>query len=211
ARDCQIVLLTCSGHGEGKTTLAVDIAEYATNMGKRVLLVDLDARTPALLRELKVQAGHGLADIVLQDGDPQALLQKCPGIPFHFLPMRPSAIDPLALVTSEKLHNALASFRASFDLVLLDGPQIAGRADAVLLPELADKVILGAKWGMRLQAAKEAARALGSSRVARLAEAAAPLCVVTQVPATEHWRLLGSVPAMPASWPAPCYRTPWRG
>jgi capsular polysaccharide biosynthesis protein len=188
SRAPEVVLLSGSEAGEGKTTLALSIARYAAGIGRRVLVVDLDARTPGLLRELKLTADRDIADLILKDTAPEAVVQRHPALAFDYLPMRPGLVDPLSLISSEKLQAAFASFRASYELVLVDGPPAAGRADAALLARLADKILFVVKWGTRRQTAEHAVRVLGAGHPGRSNPADFMAAVVTQIPPIEHAR-----------------------
>jgi capsular polysaccharide biosynthesis protein len=74
SRSAQTVLLSCCEPTEGAARLAVSIAHCAASIGGRVLWVDLDTRTPGVLRELRLVAAHDVGDLVLND----APLRRCP-------------------------------------------------------------------------------------------------------------------------------------
>ena len=59
------LMVTSGVQGEGKTTVAVDLAVAFARSGKRVALCDLDARAPGLDRALGLDGRRGLVDVVL--------------------------------------------------------------------------------------------------------------------------------------------------
>jgi polysaccharide biosynthesis transport protein len=182
----QVVLLSSCEQGEGATRLAVTIAHYAASIGRRVLLVDLDARTPGVLRELRLEASNDIVDLVLNDAAPDTVVRRHPMFAFDFLPMKAGRIDPLSLIASGKLSAALDTFRGSYDLVFIAGP-LALRPEAPLLAAMSDQVLLTVKWGTtRCDAAQKAVRFLRDRNPAGHDTRGFMAAVVTEVPAKAH-------------------------
>jgi polysaccharide biosynthesis transport protein len=187
SRSSEVIALSSSEPGEGKTTLAVSIAQYAASIGRRVLLVDLDVRTPGVLRELKLHADRSVVDLVRDDIAPEVLVQRHPALAFDYLPMQPDAIDPLSLIASEKLHAAFGAFRTNYELVVVDGPSALGPSDAGLLAALADRVLFVVKWAAtRKGVAQNAVRVLRMHNPGGPAPADLISAVVSQVPLKAH-------------------------
>lgn len=188
SRPAEVVLLSCSEPREGKTTLAVSIAQYVASIGQRVLLVDLDVRTRGVLRELRGGAEHGVVDLVLNNASPEAIIQRHPALAFDYLPMTAGpAVDPLSLIANKNLLAIFDAFRAKYDLILVDGPSALGRSEAGPLAALADKVLFVVKWGStRKLVAQNAVRVLSSHAASGRNAADFMAAVVTQVPLRTH-------------------------
>jgi capsular polysaccharide biosynthesis protein len=181
----KIVLLSRCEPAEDMTRVAVSVAHYAAGIGRRVLLVDLDARTPGVLRELGLGATHDVVDVVdlvLNDAAPQTVIRKHPVLAFDYLPMKASRIDPLTLLACGRLQRALHAFREDYDLIFIAGPP-APRPEAPLLAAMSDKVLLFLKWGAtRGATAQGAARALRGGSLAHNGPPVVMAAVVTEVP-----------------------------
>jgi capsular exopolysaccharide synthesis family protein len=77
------VLVTSAVSGEGKTTVAIGLANAAAQAGIDVVLVEADLRRPSFSQRLRVDGGApGLVDALFNGEDPQELLQS----PFPDLP-----------------------------------------------------------------------------------------------------------------------------
>jgi succinoglycan biosynthesis transport protein ExoP len=185
-----IVFLSACEEGEGLTRLAVSVAHYTASIGRRVLLVDLDARTPGVLHELTLEAAHDVVDLVLNDAAPETVVRRHPVLAFDYLPMKAGRVDPLSLVASGKLNAALQAFRASYDLVFIAGPS-ALRPEAPLLAAMSDQVLFIVKWGStRREVAQKAVRLLWDRNPVRHDPRDFMAAVVTDVPTKAHAREL---------------------
>ena len=150
--ETSVTLVTASGGGEGKSTLAVNLALAAAQAGARVLLVDGDSEARVLSDLIGAGANIGLAEITQgTHGPEQAILPVVPlGIDL-LTAGRPGAAVPLR--ASRNLASTVARMAQPYDLVVVDGgvlPQ--GR----LLPawaRLADDVLLVVRVGRTEKAA----------------------------------------------------------
>lgn len=139
-------LVTSSGPGEGKTTLAVSLATYAAMLKRRVLLVDMDFRNPGLLQGFEKAEGHGILDVL--DGLAVAdRVRIASGLNIDYLPLPRENIDPLAVFAHAGLPSFLLSLKDTYDCVVIDGSHVVGAADAGLMAGWVDRVIFVTKWG----------------------------------------------------------------
>jgi capsular polysaccharide biosynthesis protein len=181
SRPSQTVLLSCCEPTEGIARLAVSLAHCAASIGRRVLLVDLDTRTPGLLNELRMESAHDL-DLVLDDAPLQEVVRRHPVLAFDCLPMKAGQIDPLRLIASGKLHAALRAFRADYDLVIISGPA-ALQPEAPLLAAMVDKVLFVLRWGTTWRdTAQNAVRILCEGNPVRRDPPDFMAAVLTEVP-----------------------------
>lgn len=141
------VLVSSSVPGEGKTTLAVSFAICAALVGRRVLLVDLDFRHPAILRELGGDSEKGVLDLLLDGSCYADAIQRIPGLDLDYLPVCRRPADPLALFANERVPQLLDRLRESYDCVVIDGPPLLAVTEARLLAAMVDKVLFVVKWG----------------------------------------------------------------
>lgn len=185
-RRAKVVLVSSSVPMEGKSTLALSLAIYASGLGRRVLLVNLDFRKQSLLASMF--SGRGLHRLNVQDLPPAQAIQQVPELGLDYLPVRRHHIDPL-LFASEQMPQLLRQVRGSYDCVIIDGPPLLGAAEARLLPAVADKLLFVVKWG-------DTSREVAQSALRLLREAGSPgkassepaTAILTQVDIREHAR-----------------------
>ena len=140
------ILITSACGGEGKTTLAAQLAGRCANAGLSTLLVDADLRRPSLGELLEVPEGPGLADILAGDTEPeQAMVVIGNAGGFHLLPAGTLGMDPSRLLQGERLGTLIAQLRATFDVVIVDAPPVLAVPDALLLGRWTDGAVLAVR------------------------------------------------------------------
>jgi polysaccharide biosynthesis transport protein len=140
----RLLALTSTRPGEGKSSFALALARSAARAGERVLLVDCDLRRRNLSRIMGATEAPGLAELLAGRGDTPALC----------LPDGPSglAFMPAGLATEGRriadltVRSATEGWRRDYDLVVLDAPPMLASADAQLLAEMADGILLCIRW-----------------------------------------------------------------
>jgi polysaccharide biosynthesis transport protein len=136
-RRLRSIAFTSPGEGDGKTTVALNVARTLAELDARVLLVDGDLRRPALHKLLNVKNQSGLADVL---SGASTLEQS----------VRTTSIPGLDLLTSglPVIAPARALQSGDFDRLLLDAAKLHYRTVIVDLPAalpVVDAAILAEK------------------------------------------------------------------
>lgn len=127
---------------EGKSTVALHLAEAAAAMGQRVLLVDADLRNPQLHNYLELSNEKGLTNLFSGESNP-ALIQKfLPEPNMHFIAAGSAPFEPARLFSSRSMRLFTEKVRTAFDLVIYDTPPLLGQSDAFLIADYADGLLL---------------------------------------------------------------------
>jgi succinoglycan biosynthesis transport protein ExoP len=144
----QLLLVTSSVAGEGKSVLSANLSAVLAQGGKRVLLVDADLRKPALADRLGVHCTTGLSQFLTDDHLLEDILEL-PSLPkLHVLTSGPIPPYPAELLGSPRMEEALARWREEYDFIVLDSPPILLVTDPVVLASLADATLLVARYGV---------------------------------------------------------------
>jgi len=180
-------LITSSTPQEGKTTLAISFAAYAARLHRRVLLVDLDFRNPAVLREIGVDGGNGVLDLL--DGHPLAeVVRYIPELGLDCLSLPDHPTDPLAFLASAQAPHLIRKLSEYYDCVVIDSASLLGTTEARLLASMVDKIIFVVKWGSTRQEVAQNALKLLSSAFDAERQAEIVSTVITQVDLKKHAR-----------------------
>lgn len=142
------LVISSAAPGEGKSTVAMHLAQAAAAMGQRVLLVDTDLRYPQIRDLPGLNAEQGLSNVVCTDLAPEAAIQQSP-YDRNFFVLTAGTIppDPTELLSSRKMQNLMEQLQRTFDLVIYDTPPL-GFADAHLLAAHADGLLVVTRLGM---------------------------------------------------------------
>jgi succinoglycan biosynthesis transport protein ExoP len=147
----QLLVVTSALPGEGKTTLAANLAITLARSGTRTLLLDGDLRTGNLATLLGVRdgpgwpsltrAGSALEDAVrpLSVGDGRA--------PLDLLPAGSPDMHPSEVLASAGLPDLLKRLRQRYEAIIVDTPPLQAAFDATALGALADGTLLVVRSG----------------------------------------------------------------
>lgn len=135
--------------GEGKSTIAVNLAQLLAHQGSRVILIDGDLRAAGSTKALASHAQAGVLE-VLTAGIPltEALVMD-PRTRLAVLPAVKGRRTPYSseLLSSEQMSKLLNGMRQTFDFVVIDLPPMGAVVDSRAIAPLLDSCVLVAEWG----------------------------------------------------------------
>ena len=138
------ILITSAQPGEGKTTIAANLAISLAQLGRRVLLVDADMRRPTIQKYFP-QRGSELSTYLAGAGNWQDLTYHTSVRDLYVLLCGPPPANPAELLSSERMRTLLHEATAEYDFVILDSPPLLNVADTRILASFADATILVVK------------------------------------------------------------------
>ena len=155
-----ILVLTSANPGEGKTTVASNLALALAEIGKPVLLIDGDLRRGRLHHIFQASNSWGLSDLLagkeISDGGGKWMVLRTSYQNLYLLPAGSVVSNISAKLHSPRALEFLYRMRQEFYMVIIDTPPMLHMPDARLLGRLADGVILVVRSA---QTAREAAAA----------------------------------------------------
>lgn len=135
----QLIVITSSAPGEGKSTVAANMA-FAMGQLQKVLLIDADMRRATLAKSFNFAPGTpGLADLMADSAHLHECIQKVGNVDMLSAGSVPG--NPLELLASSRFAKLLESVKGHYDRVIIDSPPSLAVSDATLLATLADSVI----------------------------------------------------------------------
>ncbi len=137
------IMVTSSMPQEGKTTTSINTALVLAQKGGKVLLVDADMRRPSVQKSLNLRTRHGLSSILSGASTfEQAVVVSAQLSNLHVLTAGPHPPQPSELLGSDVMKRFLASWRETYDHIVIDTPPVLSVTDAVLLSASVDGVLL---------------------------------------------------------------------
>jgi len=159
------IVVTSSMPGEGKSTIAINLAVSLADTGARVILVDADLRRPSMAEYMGIEGGVGLTTVLIGRAQVEDVTQPLGSSSHDLLPAGQIPPNPSELLGSSAMSTLLKKLSASYDMVLLDSPPLLPVTDAAVLSKMAGGalVIVGADRIHRPQL-QEALKSLETAR-----------------------------------------------
>ena len=140
----KVLAVTSVLPNSGKTTVSVLLARAMGAAQKRVLLIDCDLRKPKLFKNLSLPRNNGLVNYLIspEDTGPEKFIHNevFPGVdvmPNSLLPP-----NPTELLGSKQFRDMLEQLKNNYDCILLDCPPGLNMADAMVVGNVVDGIVL---------------------------------------------------------------------
>jgi len=153
------VLISSAVGGEGKTTLAAQLAARCGHAGHATLLIDADLRRGSLSPLLDVPDGMGLRDLLTrEDLNVEDLAVPVQGGTFHLLTAGTPTSDTARIFQGRAFGMLVARLRQLYDLIIIDTPPILPVPDALIMGRWTDGVVLTSRYDVSRAPQVERAR-----------------------------------------------------
>lgn len=147
---CFMVGVTSAVYGEGKTTVAMNLAvSIAQNSTQRVVLVDCNLRNSDLQTRLNLPPCPGLVDLLEDgEGDLNSIVQRTDLDNFTIVPAGRAAHNPGRVVRSTQMAEVMNTLRMSNEFIVIDMAPVLPVADTRLLARALDGVVMVVRAGV---------------------------------------------------------------
>jgi capsular exopolysaccharide synthesis family protein len=163
--DLNSILVTSASPGEGKTTVAIHLAEAFAESGSRTLLMEADLRRPTIAARMKLGATPGLTRVLVGEVPLERAVARVPmnvpvnggaGLPFtvtesvmlEVLAAGGVPPNPLDVLESRRFEDLFARVRESYDVVVVDAPPVLGLSDVTPLSKRVSGTLIVARSGV---------------------------------------------------------------
>ncbi len=134
------LLITAASTGEGKTSMALALASYLTSLGRKVLVIDADMRTPDVARLAGVEDGPGLAEVLAGKVIASSAIRRDDrGVAILTAGAGKAGDD---LLTSDGFRTLLDGLKGNYDYILVDSAPVLNSTDAETVAGSVDMVVM---------------------------------------------------------------------
>ena len=148
-RELTTMLVTSASPGEGKSTIASNLAVVMAQTGKKVLLIDADLRLPKQHKVFKVGNNQGLTTALLDSETPLSHHFHATRIRgLHLMTSGPLPPNPSELLNSKRMGEVIEMLKDEVDIVVFDTPPVLTVADAAILGAQVNGCVLVAEVGI---------------------------------------------------------------
>ena len=141
AKPRKIILVSSADLGEGKTTVASNLAAIFSQADRKVVLLDGDLRRPSLHQWLEKTNPTGLSDIFRNRITLWEAITTTSDKNISLITSGPLPPNPTELLASPKMDEILENLREIADVIIIDGPPFLV-PDASVLADKVDGVIV---------------------------------------------------------------------
>lgn len=146
---CKVIGVVSCLPGEGKSTIAINLAQLLAMQGARTLLIDADLRNPGATRAIGRHAEQGILEALLEGKPLKDLLLLDSKTKLAFLPAVVKRRVPHSsdLLSSSIMVNLLDELKMHFDYIVFDLPPVGPVVDARAISPMLDASLAVIEWG----------------------------------------------------------------
>ncbi|MCF7518972.1 MULTISPECIES: polysaccharide biosynthesis tyrosine autokinase [Pseudoalteromonas] len=137
----QVIAVTSTSPGEGKTTTSANLAMSLAQMGK-VLLIDADLRKPTLAKRFDIPVFHpGLSNLIIGTDQLTDCVHEDSQSGVTIMPSGQIPSNPLELLSSSRFSDLLSELKGKYDHIIVDTPPTQAVSDALVIAQSVDSVV----------------------------------------------------------------------
>ncbi len=145
--DGKVLAISSPNAAEGKSTTALNIAITLSQLNKKVVILDTDARKPSIHKKAKINNDAGCMDVLLETGTIDDVVVHYN----NFLDVIPSGAkvkNPSELFSTPAFDKLLKDLQARYDFIILDTPPINVVSDTLIIAQKVDTLVMVIRAGV---------------------------------------------------------------
>lgn len=140
------ISITSSEKGEGKTSIACNLALAFAEEGHKTLVIDTDFRRPRVHNLFGLSNNEGISNLIRGQSTASAVIQSSDNKYLKVVSSGSKTERPESLVNNKKFEAFLEKMESVFDVIILDTPPFGIISDSTSLLKKADATVMVAKY-----------------------------------------------------------------
>ena len=142
-----VILLTSTVAGEGKSTLTANLGAVFQMAGYKTLLINLDLRKPTLHNYFNVKNGKGMSGFLSSKDSIHEIIFSTEYKNLHLIPSGIIPLNPSELILSDRLPKLLDILKTRYDYIFIDSAPIGLVSDTIHIMSYANMNLIVLKEG----------------------------------------------------------------
>ena len=147
ASTAPVVVISSPGLGDGKSTIAANLAVALAEGGLQVALIDGDLRSPSTARLFGIRSKAGLSNALLAGVAPESITRSEVATGLTVITTDAVEAGTSDVLSSERTNAVITALAADVDIVILDAGPLLANSDGLALSEVADGYVVVARAG----------------------------------------------------------------
>ena len=140
---CKCIGITSADRGDGKSSVAINLAIAFAQLKKKVLIIDCDMRLPTVASKLGIKSSPGLSNLLAGQIDvKEKLIFRVNSRGIDVLVAGDIPPDPTVLLESRQMSKLIEMLKSHYDYIVFDFPPVSVVTDAVILSKDIDGYFL---------------------------------------------------------------------
>jgi capsular exopolysaccharide synthesis family protein len=162
----RMIVVSSAARGEGKTTVAVQLAASLARAWRKTLLIDADTRNPGVQAHFGIPLEPGFCEVLRGEVEAAEVILPTTESRLWVLPAGHGDAHAVAVLGQPGAKALLRGFKEQYDFLVFDAPPVLQVSDALVLSQHADKVLLAVRCrASRLPAVLSARQRLAALEV----------------------------------------------
>lgn len=137
----RVIMVTSADGGEGKTSVATQLAASLARAWRRVLLIDGDLRHPATHTLYDLPSEPGLSEVLRGEVEADDAIRATPLSRLWLLPAGRGDAHALQALAQDDVRALIERLKQQYDFLIVDAPPVLPVTDALLLGQHVDGVL----------------------------------------------------------------------
>ena len=142
----QVIMLSSSISGEGKTTLSIALAHSFGSMGKNVLLIEGDIRRCTFSNYFESSTNRSFQSLLSGEASLKDVVLRPEGFPSDVIMGENGSANAADTFSSLAFQSMIDKAREMYDVIIIDTPPVMVVPDARVIAQYADTVLFCVKW-----------------------------------------------------------------
>src|SRR5690554_3462282 len=147
-KEYKVLMISSSSKGEGKSTVAANLAVTFTGSNKKVLIIDLDLRRPTQHKIFGENREPGLTDVLFGTASKEEVLRSTIAPNVDLITVGSKTPEPASILDSRRLKQLIDDLSSEYDHIILDTAPYGIISDSASLLRLVDGIVLVSRFNV---------------------------------------------------------------